>query len=96
MKLVSVTKYRGKSPKRYSALFEDSTGHTKKVAFGSRYGSTYIDHHDDLKRRNWKARHRVRENWDDPMTPGALSRWLLWERRSLPEAVRDYKIRFDF
>jgi len=94
MKLLSVTKYRGKSPKRYTALFEDSTGHTKKVAFGSRYGNTYIDHGALEKRKNWIARHRVRENWDDPYSAGALSRWLLWEKLSLSDAVRDYKIRF--
>ena len=30
------------------------------------------------------ARHRVNENHNDPLTPGALSRWLLWgESRSL-------------
>jgi len=95
MKLLSVTKYRGKSPKRYSALFEDSSGHTTKVNFGQRHGETFIDHGDLEKRKNYIARHRPRENWDDPYSAGALSRWLLWENRSLPEAVRDYKIRFD-
>ena len=24
------------------------------------------------------ARHTVRENWNDPYSAGALSRWLLW------------------
>lgn len=94
-KLISVIKYRGKSPKRFSATFEDSTGATKKISFGQRFGETFIDHGDLEKRKNYIARHRPRENWDDPYSAGALSRWLLWEKRSLPDAVREYKIRFD-
>ena len=50
----------------------------KIVHFGLKTGSTYIDHKDKKKRENYLARHKVRENWDDPYSAGALSRWLLW------------------
>ena len=29
----------------------------KAIHFGSKNGSTFIDHHNTLLRRNWKARH---------------------------------------
>jgi len=34
----------------------------KKINFGSKTGSTYIDHHDDIKRKNWFARHSKIKN----------------------------------
>ena len=60
--------------KRYMVKFSNG----KIVHFGLKGGSTYIDHKDKKKRANYLARHKVRENWDDPYTAGALSRWLLW------------------
>ena len=36
----------------------------KKINFGSKTGMAYIDHHDELKRKNWKARHSQIKNKD--------------------------------
>jgi hypothetical protein len=60
--------------KRYMLTFSNG----KTIHFGLKDGSTYIDHNDKVKRANYLARHKVRENWDDPYTAGSLSRWLLW------------------
>ena len=60
--------------KRYIAIFSNG----KKVHFGSKGSSTYIDHKDKRKRDAYIARHKVRENFDDPYSAGSLSRWLLW------------------
>ena len=41
------------------------------------------------------ARHRVNENHGDPLTPCALSRWLLWgESRSLARNTAAFRRRF--
>tara|TARA_R110000868_G_scaffold267137_1_gene526406 strand:- start:1258 stop:1533 length:276 start_codon:yes stop_codon:yes gene_type:complete len=64
-----------KEGKRYKATFE-SNGRT--VHFGSKNGSTYIDHKDKAKRAAYLSRHKVNEDWTDPYSPGALSRFLLW------------------
>jgi hypothetical protein len=29
----------------------------RKINFGLKNGSTYIDHGDEIKRKNWRARH---------------------------------------
>lgn len=50
----------------------------KVVHFGQKGGQTYIDHKDKDKRTAYLARHKANENWDDPYSAGALSRWLLW------------------
>jgi hypothetical protein len=64
--------------KRLRATFQNQRGKTLSIEFGDPNGSTYIDHHDKQKRFNYLKRHFPRENWNDPTTPGALSRWVLW------------------
>lgn len=68
----------------------------KKTHFGQQGGSTYIDHNDDVKKANYIKRHQVNENWDDPFSAGSLSRFLLWENKTLSESIKNYKKRFNF
>jgi len=60
--------------KRFQATFANG----KVVHFGQVGGQTYIDHGDKAKREAYLVRHKKRENWNDPYSPGALSRWILW------------------
>lgn len=60
--------------KRFMATYANG----KVVHFGQAGGQTYIDHGDKIKRENYLARHKKRENWNDPFSAGALSRYLLW------------------
>ena len=46
--------------------------------FGAKNGTTFIDGATEQQKKNWIARHSVRENHDDPYTAGSLSRHLLW------------------
>ena len=77
--------------KRFTAVFTDST----RVHFGQAepvYGA-YIDHQDDARRLAYLARHsKNNEDWTD-RSPGALSRWLLWEHPTLAQAVRAWNRR---
>ena len=70
-----------KSPqekKRFQAIFTRENGKKKKVNFGSKGASTFIDGANQKVKDAYIARHRVRENWNDPISPGALSRWIIW------------------
>lgn len=60
--------------KRFMAIFSNG----KVIHFGEKNGNTYIDHHDKKKRDAYLARHKVNENWKDPYSAGALSRFILW------------------
>ena len=62
-------------------------GH-RTAHFGQRGASDYTIHHDEARRRAYIARHS-REDWGRTgvMTPGWLSRHLLWEKRSFPAAI---------
>jgi hypothetical protein len=80
------------SGKRFAAIFDNG----KRVNFGSAMSLTYIDGVTDRKRMNYIVRHKAldTENWGDPYSAGALSRWLLWEYRDLNKALVEYKKRF--
>ena len=90
--------------KRFVATFEDPK---KTIHFGSKGGSTYIDHHDKSKRENYLKRHspsgvyvpkgnyEVNENWNE-VNAGSLSAFLLWGKSAnLESNLIRYVKRFD-
>lgn len=77
--------------KKLRAIFSDGT----KTDFGSKKSETYINHKDKKKRDNYIARHsQLNEDWNDPKTAGALSRYILWEKPNINDAVKNYKKKF--
>ena len=77
--------------KRFVAVFSNG----KKIHFGLKGGSTYVDNHDKKKRQNYIARHQVREDFNNPYTAGSLSRWILWgEHTDINKNIVDFKNRF--
>jgi len=46
------------------------------------------------KKAAYLRRHRKNEDWEDPRTPGALSRWILWNKPTLEESIKAYIKRF--
>jgi len=65
----------------------DYGGH--KIHFGARGYEDFTQHHDEFRRAAYIRRHATRERWDDPMTAGFWSRWLLWENRDIVAAARN-------
>ena len=82
---------------KWVGIFTDPiTKHERRIPFGAYGMSDYTQHKDKLRRERYFLRHRTRENWNDPMSAGALSRWLLWgESTNLTTNVRSFKNRFN-
>lgn len=78
---------------KYLATFNDN-GVKRMIKFGAVGYEDYTQHKDPNRRLAYIARHRAREDWNNPMTPGALSRFILWEKTSLRSALLDYRRRF--
>ena len=101
MKLLSI-KPSERPTKKYVATFCMCDGATKccdtnrkKVNFGARGSSTFLDHKDEKKRLAYVARHRVNENFNDPLSAGSLSRYILWNKTTLSASISDFKKRFN-
>ena len=83
------------------AVFEDSEGKKIKTThFGQRGASDYTKHGEKERMERYLERHgggtttSTKEDWKDPTTAGALSRWILWNKPSLKASFDDYKSRF--
>lgn len=95
MKLRLKTIRRSHRPeKKFDAVFE-SDGRQKVVPFGQRGYSDFTKHKNVTRRARYLNRHSgMGEHWNKPDTPGALSRWILWNKPTLRGSIRDFKRRF--
>ena len=90
-----VIKKSTNSKKKYMAIFYDNKKKIKTTHFGSNGMSDYTRHKDKTRKKNYIQRHKNRENWDNYMSAGSLSRWILWNKPSYRESVKSYKKRFN-
>ena len=85
------------SEKKLMAIFYDGDKKIKTVHFGASGYTDYIKSGgDDERKKRYIARHsNGKEDWDMYMTPGSLSRWILWSKPTLKESIKDYKKMFN-
>lgn len=82
--------------KKLEAKFSSSdSNRTKTVRFGSAGMDDYTLTRDKKQKSRYIQRHRKRENWNDPTSAGALSRWVLWNKVSKAASISDFKKRFN-
>ena len=95
-KLILKTIRRSHRPeKKYDAVFERN-GRQKVVRFGAAGMSDYTKHKDKTRKQRYLKRHSgMGENWEKPDTPGALSKWILWNKPSFRASVSSYKKHFN-
>ena len=105
IKLIRIVK-SSNSAKKWTAIFmvDDKE---KKVDFGqNNYRDFVLINDKDSKfylpklvdrnvvKASYIRRHEKNENWNNPLTAGALSRFILWNKKSLNASIRDFKRRF--
>ena len=96
MKPVSVViKPSTMKTKKKTAIFTMDDRTRRIVHFGQAGASDFTKNKDEKRKENYLDRHRERENWNDPLTPGALSRWILWNKPTLRDSILDFKKRFN-
>lgn len=85
-----------KSPlktKKFQAVFMRN-GRLKRVNFGAAGYSDYTIHHDTLRRERYRQRH-IRDNLSNPLSPGALSWYILWgPSTSILKNLKEYIKKF--
>lgn len=92
--------------KKYDAIFMVNDKE-KKVSFGASGYRDYTLINDknskfylpkildrNVVKASYIRRHREKENWNNPLTAGALSRFILWNKKTLNASIRDFKQRF--
>jgi len=101
MKLLDIIK-SSNPKKKYTAIFCMCKGCSKCspverriVHFGAKGYEDFTTHKDEDCKDAYLARHKTNEDWNDPYTAGALSRWILWNKPTLQASIADYKKRFN-
>jgi len=91
-----VVKKSTKPEKKLMAVFTLDNGRTKTTFFGQAGADDYTKTKDKAQRSRYLERHRRgNENWNNPVSAGALSRWILWSETSKSLALSKYKKRFN-
>lgn len=94
MKLISL-KPANDNIHKFVAVIEKDDGSRRTIRFGAKGMSDHTIHKDEARKQRYLDRHRAREDWNDPLTPGFWSRWYLWNLPTRAESLRDLKARFD-
>lgn len=85
-----------KNTKKYKITFiNPETNRKKSIHFGAKGYDDYITSKDDKKRDRYLQRHSTREDWNDLSSAGAWSRWILWQKKTLPSAIKHMEKMFD-
>ena len=69
----------------------------KEVNFGADGYTDFTLSKDEDRKKSYLKRHQPRENWTKGgiKTPGFWSRWLLWNKPTLKESIKDIEDRFN-
>ena len=76
--------------KKYDAVIDDK----KTIPFGAKSYSDYTIHKDNERKERYIKRHQKNEQWDNIYTAGFWSRFILWEKPTLNEAVKNINNKF--
>jgi len=82
--------------KKWVAVFYDENKKKVKTThFGSSGMSDYTINKDDSRKELYLNRHQKNENWNDFTSAGSLSRWILWNEKTLKSSFKYYLNKFN-
>tara|TARA_R110000744_G_scaffold52793_1_gene112983 strand:- start:230 stop:523 length:294 start_codon:yes stop_codon:yes gene_type:complete len=94
VKLQTIIKEK-KGSKSYKATFIKNGYKKKIVRFGTDSNFLNNPKKTEQDKINYKKRHTVRENFNNPETAGSLSNHILWNTRNLQTNIKQFKNKFD-
>ena len=74
--------------------FEARIDGRKSIHFGSKSYEDFTIHKDPERKQRYIDRHSKNEDWNNALTAGFYSRWILWNRPTITESIRDTNRRF--
>ena len=91
---VSIGKSTRAGKKMMAIFYDEAKKKIKTTHFGASGYEDYTTLGEMQLKMNYIARHKDREDWNDYMSSGSLSRWILWNKPTLSESIKDYMNRF--
>ncbi len=96
-----IIKKSPKKEKKLRAIFTYDNGNKMYIDFGATGYMDYILYYKkdvtnaNKRKKAYLKRHRPNENWNDYMSAGSLSRWILWNKPTLHQSLTNYKNKFN-
>lgn len=86
-----------RSDKKYMVKVDGKTIHFGAKGYENYGGVGKERHTDEERKKRYITRHKERENWTKSgiATAGFWSRWLLWNKPTLQQNIKDIQQRFN-
>ena len=91
---VSIKPSTSSGKKMMAIFFDEAKKKVKTTHFGASGYEDYTTHGDLQRKMNYTVRHKEREDWNDYMSSGSLSRWILWNKTTIKASIDDYMRKF--
>jgi hypothetical protein len=91
---VNIKPSTSQGKKMMAIFYDEAKKKVKTTHFGASGYEDYTTHGDLQRKMNYIARHKAREDFNDYMTAGSLSYWILWNKPTLTASIEDYLNRF--
>jgi len=91
---VEIKKSSRKGKKMMAVFYDANNSKVKTTHFGTLGYDDYTTHKDVERKERYIQRHKSNENWNDPMSAGCLSRFILWNKLTLNTSINDYCKKF--
>lgn len=97
LSLISIKKSPKKDKKLRATFCKRSGSGSSRIIhvdFGAKGYSDFTIHKDSSRKQRYIRRHSAREDFNAPTSRGALSLWVLWNKKTVKDSIKDYKRRF--
>jgi hypothetical protein len=91
---VNIKPSTSQGKKMMAIFYDEAKKKIKTTHFGASGYEDYTTHGDLQRKMNYITRHKAREDFNDYMTAGSLSYWILWNKPTLTASIEDYLNRF--
>ena len=95
IKYIKLEKSNNLNKKFVAFFYDEDKKKVKTTHFGSAGASDYTINNDDRRKELYLNRHQKNENWNDFTSAGSLSRYLLWNKKTLELSLKDYLNKFN-
>jgi len=95
IKYIKLDKSNNLKKKFVAFFYDENKNKVKTTHFGSAGMSDYTINKDDKRKQLYLDRHKKNENWNDFTSAGSLSRFLLWNEKTLESSFKYYLNKFN-
>jgi hypothetical protein len=95
IKYMSLDKSDLINKKLVAIFYDENNKKIKTTHFGQKGSGDYTINNDDKIKDLYLNRHRKNENWNDFTSAGALSRWILWNKKTVNSSLKEFLNKFN-